>query len=29
MPELSLADRVLGNRSRNYLSEVVIFRRQD
>jgi hypothetical protein len=27
MPELSLADRILGNRSRNYLTEVVILRR--
>jgi 4-amino-4-deoxy-L-arabinose transferase-like glycosyltransferase len=27
MPELRLADRILGNRSRNYLTEVVIFRR--
>ena len=27
MPELRLADRVLGNRSRNYLTEIVIFRR--
>ena len=29
MPELRLADRVLGNRSRNYLTEVVIFRKRD
>jgi 4-amino-4-deoxy-L-arabinose transferase-like glycosyltransferase len=27
MPELRLADRVLGNRSRNYLTGIVIFRR--
>ena len=29
MPELRLADRVLGNRSRNYLTEVVIFRKDE
>ena len=28
MPELRLADRVLGNRSRNYLTELVIFRKR-
>jgi 4-amino-4-deoxy-L-arabinose transferase-like glycosyltransferase len=28
MPELRLADRIVGNRSRNYLAEVVIFQRQ-
>jgi hypothetical protein len=27
MPELRLADRLLGNRSRNYLTEIVIYRR--
>jgi hypothetical protein len=27
MPELRLADRILGNRSRNYLTGIVIFRR--
>jgi Dolichyl-phosphate-mannose-protein mannosyltransferase len=27
MPELRLADRILGNRSRNYLTAIVIFRR--
>jgi hypothetical protein len=29
MPELRLADEVLGNRSRNYLTEVVVFRRRE
>jgi hypothetical protein len=29
MPEFRLADSLLGNRSRNYLAEVVVFRRDD
>jgi hypothetical protein len=28
MPEYRLVNRLLGNRSRNYLAEIVIFRKQ-